>query len=365
MPYTGLEVYTSERNFGCRISDRYTYKGWKLLVLENELLRIEMLLDKGSDIWSFLYKPCDVDFMWRTPQGLCERSLYVPTVSLREGNFMDFYEGGWQEIAPSGGEGCAYKNAVYGHHGEVWNLHWDCIIERDEPEQVTAKLTCALMKVPLVIKKWLTLRTGEPVLYIDEMVTNRSEEVIDFMWGHHPAFGAPFLNENCVVDIPARKIAVHSFPEDENRRFERGQVFNWPNMVTRWGEVVDGSRIPPPASKGSDELCFLDLEEGWFALTDTVRKVGFALEWDLEVFPYVWFWQVFGGGVGWPWYGRTYNCALEPWSSYPQFGLQRVIESGTQKRLMPGESISAYLRAIAYSGISRVGRVREGSVLPA
>jgi hypothetical protein len=365
MAYPGLERYIHERNFGCRISDRYTYKGWKLLVLENELLRIEVLLDKGSDIWSFLYKPYDVDFMWRTPQGLCERALYPTTISPPEGNFMDFYAGGWQEIAPSGGEGCTYKGALYGHHGEVWNLSWDCVIETNEPEQVTAKLTCRLLKVPLIIEKRLTLRTQEPILHVYEKITNHSEEVVDFMWGHHPAFGAPFLNENCVVDIPARKIAVHSFPEDENRRFERGQVFDWPMMTTRSGEVVDGSKIPPADCRGSDELCFFDLQEGWYALTDTVKKVGFALEWDIEVFPYVWFWQVFGGGAGWPWYGRTYNCALEPWSSYPQFGIQRVIEAGTQKQLKPGESMSAHLRAIAYSGMSRVGKVREGCVLSA
>ncbi|MDH7602875.1 MAG: aldose 1-epimerase [Armatimonadota bacterium] len=365
MPYRGLERYTPERNFGCRISDRYTYKGWKLLVLENELLRVEVLPEKGSDIWSFLYKPFDIDFMWRTPQGLCDRALYVPTISPPEGNFMDFYEGGWQEIAPSGGEGCTYKNAVYGHHGEVWNLPWECVIERDEPEEVAARLTCRLFKSPLVIEKRLTLREGEPILHIDEKITNYSEESFDFMWGHHPSFGAPFLNANCVIDIRARKIAVHSFPEDQNRRFERGQVFDWPTMITRWGETVDGSRIPPPECKGSDELCFLDLEEGWYAITDTVRKVGFALEWDLSIFPYVWFWQVFGGGAGWPWYGRTYNCALEPWSSYPQFGLTRVIEEGTQKTLAPGQSITTHLKAIAHSGASRVAKVQQGRVIPA
>jgi len=365
MLYAGLERYTHERNFGCRISDGYAYKGWKLLVLENELLRIEVIPEKGSDIWSFLYKPFDLDFMWRTPTGLCDRALYVPTKSMPEGNFMDFYEGGWQEIAPSGGDGCVYRNAAYGLHGEVWNLPWHCVIERDDPDEVTAKLTCRLVKCPLVIEKRLTLRSGEPVLHIDETITNRSEETIEFMWGHHPTFGAPFLNANCVVDIPAKKIAVHSFPHDENRRFERGQVFDWPRMTTRSGEAVDGSRIPPPEAKTSDELCFTDLDEGWYSLTDAVRKVGFALEWDLQMFPYVWFWQVFGGGTGWPWYGRTYNCALEPWSGYPLFGLVETIEHGSQKRLSPNASASTYLRAIAHSGLSRVAGVRNGKVIPA
>jgi len=363
MPYNGLERFTRERNFGCRISDRYTYKGWKLLVLENELLRVSVLPEKGSDIWEFCYKPFDIDFMWRTPQGLIERGQYVPTKFDIEGNFVDYYQGGWQELAPNGGAGCVYKGAAFGMHGEGWNLSWDCVIEKDEPEEVSAKLTCRLMKLPLIIEKRLTLRSGEAVLHIDEKITNSSLETMDYMWGHHPAVGAPFLNSNCVVDIPAAKVAVHSFPEIKTRRFDRGEIFDWPKMTTRFGEVIDGSRVPGPEVKSSDELCFLDLREGWYAITDTARKVGFAMEWDLEAYPYVWYWQSFGGWEGYPWFSSVYNCALEPWSSYPLFGLNEAIKAGTQKTLASGASSTTYLKAIAYSGIERVSGVKAGRVV--
>ena len=132
------------------------------------------------------------------------------------------------------------------------------------------------------------------------------------------------------------------FPKTRTGVIERGGIFDWPMMTTRKGEVVDGSRIPPPESRGSDELCFIDLEEGWYSLTDTQRKVGFALEWDLGMFPYLWFWQVFGGGRGYPWYGRCYNCALEP-----------------------NASATTYLRAVAHSGASRVAKVENERVIPA
>lgn len=364
MDYSGLERYSNPRNFGCRVSDQYSLKGWKLLILENELLRVSVLIDKGSDIFEFLYKPLDVDFMWHSPMGLCDRALYVQSVSPTQGSFMDFYEGGWQEIAPSGGEGCVYKDASYGLHGEVWNLPWDCVIEHDDPGEVSARLTCRLLKVPLVIRKKLSLRSREAVLHIDETISNESEEPIDFMWGHHPAFGAPFLNDHCVVDIPAARIAVHSFSQDPKKRFAAGNVFDWPNMTTVSGETVDGSRILPASARTSDELCFLDLSEGWYALTDTERQVGFAMEWDLAMFPYVWFWQVFGGGDGYPWYGRNMTCALEPWSSYPLFGIQRSIEHGSHKELGPGESASTWLKAAAFSGASRVAKVEQGKVIP-
>ena len=42
--------YQLERNYGCRVSDSWTYRGLRAAVLENELLRIVILLDKGADI---------------------------------------------------------------------------------------------------------------------------------------------------------------------------------------------------------------------------------------------------------------------------------------------------------------------------
>lgn len=60
--------YTHERNFGCRVME-YLYRGLPTISLENELLRVTVLAGKGGDIFEFLYKPLDVDFMWRSPWG--------------------------------------------------------------------------------------------------------------------------------------------------------------------------------------------------------------------------------------------------------------------------------------------------------
>jgi hypothetical protein len=34
--------------------------------LENELLRVGVLADKGTDVFEFNYKPCGMDFVWPT-----------------------------------------------------------------------------------------------------------------------------------------------------------------------------------------------------------------------------------------------------------------------------------------------------------
>ncbi len=42
--------YQDERTSGCRISDAWMYRGHKTVVLENELIRVTVLADKGADV---------------------------------------------------------------------------------------------------------------------------------------------------------------------------------------------------------------------------------------------------------------------------------------------------------------------------
>ena len=70
--------YRIERNYGCRISDSWAYRGLKAAVLENELLRVVVLIDKGADVYEFLHKPTDTDFVWRSPWGVRDPSRIRP-----------------------------------------------------------------------------------------------------------------------------------------------------------------------------------------------------------------------------------------------------------------------------------------------
>ena len=77
----------------------------------------------------------------------------------------------------------------------------------------------------------------------------------------------------------------------------------------------------------------------------------------------MWLWQVCRGSEGYPWYGRTYNMALEPWTSFPSSGIAEAIKSGTALHLDPAQRIAMRLRAIVYTGSERVSDVRpDGTV---
>jgi hypothetical protein len=124
---------------------------------------------------------------------------------------------------------------------------------------------------------------------------------------------------------------------------------------------VDASEIPAHGAVRTQELAYLSqFSEGWYAITNPVRQVGFGLRFDPRLFRYLWYWQQLGGaGQDYPWWGRTHVAALEPWSSYPSSGLTEASAQGTTLQLLPGQEIHTFLTAHAYSGFKRITSIDE------
>jgi galactose mutarotase-like enzyme len=342
------------RNHGCRIAE-YSQQGVRILFLENEFLRIGVLVDKGADIFQFLYKPTDTEFMLYTPRGL--QPPAVQSIASDWGSFLDYYEGGWQEILPNGGPSCTYKGVEFGLHGEVTTIPWEYQIELDQPDIVKVTFSVRPFRSPYYLQREMTLKQNEPMLILEESLTNEGRETLQYMWGHHPAFGAPFLNESCRVDLPGQDLIIETFAGAAGTRLKGGGRHNWPLVQEGNGPTIDLSRPDAPGIEQEDLGYLVNLAEGWYAITNQDQKVGFAMSWSLETFPYLWIWRNFNMSTGYPWYGQVYTLALEPWSSYPSAGLVTAIENGTAVSLAPGETRTAELRAIAYQDLQKVTHV--------
>ena len=353
--------YTHERNFGCRLLE-YIYRGLRTVTLENEMLRVTVLADKGSDIFEFLYKPMDVDFMWRSPWGVRNPANFVATAHHSASAFLDFYEGGWQDCLPTGGNPGQYQGQPFGAHGETPTIPWEYRIVEDTPERVAVQLWVRTYRTPFYVEKELSLDRGRAVLSIRERIVNEGRVRMDLMWGQHPALGAPFVGGSCAIDLPGAR--VHCTNLMPNTRFAAG-VYEWPLVPGKDGQPIDLRQVAGVEADTFDTLRLDRLPEGWYAVTNTRRRVGFGMAWPLEVYPALWFWQVYGGAYIPPWYGRTYNIALEPFSTI-QLTLAEAVQDGSAHVLEPGESLTAQFVAVAYAGIERVkGITAAGGVLAA
>lgn len=343
--------YSSGRGHGCRIME-FTHRGLRTLSMENELIKVLILLDKGTDIVELAYKPKDIDFMWKGPGGIRDTSKLISSSPHSWGNFLDYYPGGWQEILPGGGPG-SFSGAELGLHGEVCLLPWDFCVEEDNSDRISVLFTCRTIRFPFFIKKRLKMTSASAVITIEKSIINESNEEIEFMWGHHPAIGKPFLDGSCRIDIPAKNFIASDTDYSPTSFFPPNYEGNWPKDKGTNEVEIDLSYIPPDDVQTGDLFYLYGLKEGWYALTNTSMKLGIGLCWDVSIFPYVWYWQVCKGLPGYPWFGRTYNIALEPWTSMPS-----NIDEAKAKRatcLIKGyEKISTELKVVIYEGLEKM-----------
>ena len=208
-------------------------------------------------------------------------------------------------------------------------------------------------RTPFFFQKTLSLSSGSPVLEIDQTLTNEGEEPVHCVWGEHIALGAPFLSEHCVIDLPGGKVINHPDDFHPNNRLQAGYEGPWPVVPLKDGTPHDLSRVPGKSWRSYDQSYVTDMPEGWYAVTNQQLGVGFGVWFPTEVYRFLWYWQSLGGGYGHPWYGRTYNVGIEPFTSYTNEGLVNAIENGTALLVQPGERIDASVRAAAYE--SRTG----------
>lgn len=136
----------------------------------------------------------------------------------------------------------------------------------------------------------------------------------------------------------------------------------WPRLAASEGDGEIDLSVVPELGAGSHEFVRLDdLDEGWFAIVNPRREVGFALRWDVTTFPMAGLWQVWGGGPDYPWYGMPHLLALEPASDLPS--LAESVRRGTAITLEGGESRRTELEATVFRGHATVTHVGRKGVI--
>ncbi|HEU5316588.1 MAG TPA: DUF4432 family protein, partial [Chloroflexota bacterium] len=308
--------------------------------------------------------PQGIDLLWKSPWGLRPPPIPAASGAGSQAVWLDHYGGGWQELLPNAGGACTVNGAAHTFHGEASVVPWAC--EMDVPRGGVPRLRLAvrLARTPLRIEKRIWLDADRPVLHLWERVTNEGAAPQPLMWGHHPAFGAPFLAGGCRLDMPATTFLANTPQVSPASPIAAGARSAWPHVQRAdRGGTLDLSVVPGPEARTDRFGYLLNLGAGWYALSNDVLRLGFALTWPLDVFPCVWLWQELCGTQAYPWYGEAYVMGVEPHSSPTAGGLADAIERGTQRTLQPGESLEASLSARLFTPSGRVTRVTpEGGV---
>ncbi|MEJ2195994.1 MAG: DUF4432 family protein [Ignavibacteriaceae bacterium] len=329
----------------CNITDEWEYKRMKTIWMENDFIRIGILADRGSDIFEFTYKPLDLDFMLRLSKGIRNPQSDFSQMRNTTNQFEDYYYGGWQEILPNT-PSFKYRGASLGQHGEVSLTPWKYAIIDNGPEKVSIKLWTTPLRIPVKIEKVLTINVEQPTLFIEEKLSNNSKTKLDIVWGHHIAFGLPFLTEGGSIKSNAKKIISERTMPD-HRRFKPGIESDWPKCKNIVGKEDDASKIPPVSDPPYSDLSYLYGfgDEGNYSIFNTEKNVGFSVNWDATVFKYLWYWQERYATQDAPWWGDAYAVALEPWTSMFKSDAEVAIKKGEWLSIEPEDVIKTKLSA--------------------
>ena len=293
---------------GPRVLTGYTLNGYEIVILENEFLRVVVNVGRGAMIPEFLYKPADLDVLYKNPNGLREHRSFTP--SSYETPLTDHHPGGWYECFPSGSAPVKQKGAQLGFHGEIWGLPFELNSVGEDANYASATMTALTVRTPWKLTKTFSLKKNDPTLYLEETATNLGEQDLDVHWGQHPMFGAPFLDEHCRIEVEATGF------------FDAKET---PMARLRWPHGRDGmdlSKVHGPKSRTGKMIYITDFGAGKYRLISPTWKLAFEMCWDAERFPYCWLYEN-AGELDAPWWGRAYTLALEPFS-----GLPRAIEEG-------------------------------------
>ena len=234
----------------------------RALRLENDLLATSILLDKGADIYELIYKPKGVDVLWKSPWGLKSPGIGPAGFSTNsETVWLEHYAGGWQELFPNGGDACDYKGVELSFHGEASMIPWNYEIIENSSERIDVRLFTRLRRSPFTIERRMQVERGRPVLTLHGKVTNEAGEPMDYMWSHHPAFGAPFLSAACRIDVGTQSFQADDLYIGTHNPLNLGQDYQWSFVNTAQGPV-DMSQIPAPDQQRDTLAYFKDFDSG-------------------------------------------------------------------------------------------------------
>jgi hypothetical protein len=338
----------------CSASEVTLARGVRAMRIENELIAATVLIDKGADIYELIYRPAQLDVLWKSPWGLRRPGGGTPSAFASAVTWVEAYEGGWQEIFPNGGGPATYRGVELNFHGEASMLAWDHEMQTGA-EWSELRLQIRLARSPFRIERTMRVEAGSPTLALKERITNEGGEPLDYMWGHHPPFGAPFLGAACRIDTNARRLIADDAYEPPYNPVDPGRSYEWPTGG-RGNDPVDLCRVPGKGEARATLGYLTDFAgpSAWYGITNSELGIGVGMVWPVSDFPHAWFWQEMHASPGFPWYKGVYVMAIEPGTSYPGQGLTAVMEkTGTHRMLEPGASAEAQLRAVFYE--SRTG----------
>ena len=326
------------------IDTEWEYRGLRVVRLENEVIRIDILPELGAKIWNLVHKPTGRNLLWHNPSLPLGRQVYGAP-------FDHTWSGGWDELVPNDVPTEVAYGDVLPDHGEVWSQVSEWEVLDAGPDVASVRFVNTGRVYATRFEKTVELKSGESLLHLAYRYANCGLIPIDFMWNIHPALQMSAASR---TDLPAHR----GITDPWSTVFcDGGTEFEWPFLQDRAGQPVDLRFMPPEGTLADVNVYLSNVREGWYAVTDTDTGIGFGMVFPTDVLPHLWIFRPTGGWRG------LYTQIVEV-SNGLSTKLAVGRETGNCGHLEPGESLEAAVLAVVYTGVSSVTSIEpDGRVI--
>ena len=323
-------------SFKCRYTEVMIHQT-KAVYVENEQIKVGILAGKGADVFELLHKPTGTDALLRTQRGL--DVLKGRDFSVQKAcNYAEFYEGGWQDVLPL--RALWQDKKICGENaGEAATIAWNFDVLHCCEDKVNIKFWAMLPVLPLYVEKVFTMYSEIPKLFMQETVTNLSDNRINFSWTQHPAFGGTFLESGMEIRIPSETAFDYCNFMLSDKGEQRKYFHLLKSMPTNFGNYCDLSIVPEHSTGLRMFYTIPYLRQGTYHIINEYKRVAVSLDWDLSTFPHLWYWMECCDDF--------FTVALEPSTTYLPDTHEEC--NGGMITLESGKSISTWINISIYN----------------
>jgi hypothetical protein len=256
--------------------------------------------------------------MWRNAYGQPPRRHVIDQPVGGGSDLFDVMDGSWYVSLPNGFFPGDYFGAPLGTHGELRCVPWTVESIQSTTKSLKVAFVGVSVRTPVIYRRELTVRAASGHLHWRETVSNRSGAPLPVAWLHHPVFSGPLLDGARLV-TPARTIRVIRTNKPSLMQLKHGYQGRWPLAPRRAGGRPRDCSQAPVAGTGLDHSVELsDFTAGRGCLWNEKLKLGFAMQWDLAMFPFAWSWaHADGAAPRYPMWGEGHLMTLQPSTSPP------------------------------------------------
>lgn len=310
------------------------------IILRSDMLEVHVVPERGADIVQIVDLESSVPVLACSATGEVTSNSFPTTDS--QVQWINGYPGGWQLLAPNAGPARMHDGVVQGFHGEASLAQWTVLAQTES----TATLETILLTAPLHLQREVVLDGAR--LSITDTVTNRSPDPTSTRLVQHPAFGAPFLDDESYLITDAATLI--SDAEAPGTKLEANQVGS-PSSLLAPGPIPGTLALAGPDSRDSLFAALTDFggarsgdgiaDKTSVTFASPTHGFGMRLEWAPEIYPHAWFWIEANATPGWPWYRQLYAVAVEPANILPGEGQvdNGRLRGGPGVEIGPGQTL--------------------------